>query len=972
MFGFQLNKSTIAIMDRPQAPAAIDFGRFSVLPHRRELLAEGRLMELGGRAFDVLMVLIESSGAVVSKDALMSRVWSDRVVEENSLQAQISALRRAFGSDRDLIRTIAGRGYQFTGEIRTVAATPDAPATTGLSQPTPRPSSPATNLSEPVSELIGRDIERGEILDLIAAHRLVTLTGAGGIGKTRLGFAAARHLLPGFADGVWVIELAPLSDPELVPVTVATTLGLDLSAGAVSAQSVANALRARQLMLVLDSCEHVVDAAARMAEALLRANPGIRVIATSREPLRAEGEHVYPVPPLAVPTEGSLDREDPLRYGAVRLFVERVGAAAPHFSPDVRVAAVMAEICRRLDGIPLAIELAAARAAALGLDGLAVRLNDRFRLLSGGPRTAMPRHQTLRATLDWSYELLTGPERVVLRRLAIFAGGFTLQAASAIAADNAIAAADVVDCTASLVTKSLVTVDPASPTVRYRLVETTRAYSLEKLVQAGEFDAVARRHARRYLDLFEGAEAEAETRPIDEWLAGYGPRIDNVRAALDWAFSLGGDASIGVALTAAAVPLWVHLSLMGEYRGRIGKALAAIRAGSGGDLRSEMKLHAALADSLIFAKGAVPEIGSAWAKVLEIAEALDDDEYRLRAMSGLWNVCNDSGEYRGALLQAQKIRSLTEKRPDPIDFLISERMIAVSRYFLGDYPSARQGLEHVLAEYVPSDRRSHIIRFQFDLRLRTLAPLARVLWAQGFAEQAMSTAQDSLEYARATDHANSLCYSLALAMCPIALLVGDLVATDHYVTMLLDLSTTRALARWRACGLSYRGALLSRRGDVMNGLQLLREGFDELDHDWFAAFNIAVLTTEALGRAGQTDDGLAEVDKAIARCERTEGRWLISELLRIKGELLLLQSGSKAAAAAEDHFRRALDWASRQGALSWELRAATSLARLLRDRGHSADALALLQPVYDRFTEGFETADLKTAQTLMEALRSDP
>src|SRR5258707_9128811 len=279
-------------------------------------------------------------------------------------------------------------------------------------------------------------------------------------------------------------------------------------------------------MLVLDNCEHVVDTAAQMAEALLRSSPATRVIATSREPLRTEGEWVYPVPPLAVPAEGSPDGEDPLRYGAIRLFVERASAAAPHSPPDARAAVAMAGICRRLDGIPLAIELAAARVATLGIEGLAARLDDRFQLLAGGHRTALPRHQTLRATLDWSYELLTEPEPVLLRRLAIFAGGFTFEAARAVVADTEIAAPDVVDWVANLVAKSLVTADSGGATVRYRLLETTRAYALEKLVQAGEFDAVARRHAVRYLDLFEGAEAESETRPTDEWLAEYGPRID--------------------------------------------------------------------------------------------------------------------------------------------------------------------------------------------------------------------------------------------------------------------------------------------------------------------------------------------------------------------------------------------------------------------------------------------------------------
>ena len=427
-------------MDPAQAPAAIEFGRFSVLPHRREVLADGRPLDLGGRAFDVLMVLIEASGAVVSKDALMKRVWPDRIVEENNLQAQISALRRAFAADRDLIRTVAGRGYQFTGEIRTVSACARCAGNCGDAATDADALRPLTNLPEPVSELIGRDAELDAILDLSASHRLVTLTGAGGIGKTRLGFEVARHLLPRFADGVWVVELAPLSDPELVPVTVATVLGLELASGTASPLSVANALRSKQLMLVLDNCEHVIDAAARMAEALLRANPAVRVIATSREPLRTEGEWVYRYRRSLSPRKVARIARTRFATAPSGCSIERARAAAPHLSSDARIAAAIAGICRRLDGIPLAIELAAARAASLGIEGLAAWLDDRFRLLAGGRRTALPRHQTLRATLDWSYELLTEPERVVLRRLAIFAGGFTLQAASAVAADDEIAA----------------------------------------------------------------------------------------------------------------------------------------------------------------------------------------------------------------------------------------------------------------------------------------------------------------------------------------------------------------------------------------------------------------------------------------------------------------------------------------------------------------------------------------------------
>jgi predicted ATPase/DNA-binding winged helix-turn-helix (wHTH) protein len=955
-------------MDPAQSPTAIEFGHFRVLPHRREVHAEGRPLDLGGRAFDLLMALIEASGAVVSKDALMNRVWPDRIVEENNLQAQISALRRAFGADRDLIRTVAGRGYQFTGEIRTVSASLDAQSTAEIAQPTPAPSRPPTNLLEPVSELIGRDAEVDEILDLSSSHRLVTLTGAGGIGKTRLGFEVARHLLPRFADGVWAIELAPLSDPELVPVTVATALGLELASGTASPLSVANALRSKQLMLVLDNCEHVVDAAAFMAVALLRVNQAARVIATSREPLRAEGEWVYQVPPLAVPAEGSPDDEDTLRYGAVRLFVDRARAATPSFSPDARAAAAIAGICRRLDGIPLAIELAAARAAAFGIEGVGALLDDRFRLLAGGHRTAMLRHQTLRATLDWSYELLTEPERVVLRRMAIFAGGVTLQAAGAVAADDEIAATEVIDCIANLVAKSLVTADAGAGRVRYRLLETTRAYSLEKLVQAGELDAVARRHARRQLDLFESAEAEAETRPTDEWLADYVPRIDELRAALDWSFSPGGDASIGVALTAAAVPLWMHLSLMEECSARVERALAAIAAGAGRDARREMQLHAALTASLIYTRGAVSEVSAAGTKALEIAESLDDAEYQLRSLWGLWSFRINCGQQRVALTLAQRFHALAVGRSEPNDRLTGERMMGTSQYYLGDLLSARRHLERVLAHHVAPARKWQIVRFEVDQWAAARAYLARIMWLQGLPDQAMRTAESSVADAQATNHAISLGLALAMAACPIALLSGDLGAAEHYVEMLLEHSTRHALARWRAFGRCYQGVLVIQRGDLGDGLRLLRSGFDEPGGAGSVPRLFTFLLAEALGRAGQIADGLAAIEEAITRSEQSEERWATAELLRIKGELFLSQGAPGATAAAEAHFREALDWARRQGALAWELRCATSLARLWRNQARSNEARELLAPVYDRSTEGFDTADLKAAKALLDDL----
>ena len=965
-----------------EAPAGIAFGRFRLLPHRRELLADRRPVKLGGRAFDVLLALIEAHGAVVSKNALMARVWPDRIVEENNLQWQISALRAAFGADRNMIRTVSGRGYQFTAEIDTGYGSPETDGTAiATAPPDPRDAradggipgeAPPTNLPEPISELVGRDDVLGEILSLAAAHRLVTLTGAGGIGKTRLALAAARRLLPQFADGVWLAEFSPIADPGLVPVTVAAAIGLDLGGGVVTAQRVSQALAGRRLVLVLDTCEHVISAAAALGEAMLRAGGALHLLATSREPLRAEGEWVYPIPPLAVPAEDAEDADDLLRYGGVRLFVERLRAAEPHFAPDRPGAAMIAAICRRLDGIPLAIELAAARAAVLGVEEVAAHLDDRFRILTGGRRTALPRHQTLRATLDWSYELLSEPERVILRRLAVFAGVFRLEAARAVIASPEVAPAEVVDGIVNLVEKSLVVMAAGGTVARYRLLDTTRAYGLEKLAEAGESEQLARRHADYYRHLFERAEAE-ESRPTADWVAEYGPKIDNLRAALDWAFSPDGDVQIGIALTAAAVLLWMHLSLLEECRRRVEQALAALATVAEPDARQEMKLLAALGASQLYTRGGVPEVASAWTRALELAESLGDQEYQKRSLWGLWSFHVNGVDYRTALSLAHRFASLVATSLDPKDRLVGERMIGVSHHNLGDQQSARTHIERALAQSAAPGHQRQFIRLQLDPQVTAGVHLARVLWLQGFPDRAMREAEHSVNDARATDHAISFSYALHRAACPVALWNGDLAAAGHYADMLLDHAKRHALVHWQLYGWGYQGVVAIRRGDVASGLGLLRSCFKELGETGITAPRFmrfaATYMAKGFGKAGQIADGVAVIDDAIARAERTQELWEFAELLRVKGGLVLLQGAAPQAAAAEDYFQRAIDWARRQGALSWELRAAASLARLLRDQGRSAEALALLQPVYDRFTEGFETADLKAAKSLLDALQ---
>jgi predicted ATPase len=946
-------------------PFRLDPGN-QCLWHRTEAGDDERI-RLTPKAFAILYYLVEHAGRLVTHAELLDAVWPETYVQAEVLKSHIFDVRRALGDHAKrprFIETLARRGYQFIAVVGEGDAVDSAavPRRDGL---------PLTNLPAPASDLIGRDAALAEVAELLAAQRIVTLTGPGGIGKTRLGLEVARQLLPDFPDGVWLAELASLSDADLVADAVAAALGLDLAGGVASPDGVARALGPKQLLLVLDNCEHVIERAARMAEALARANPKLRIMATSREPLRAEGEHLYRVPPLDVPAADAQDPEDVLRHGAVQLFVARARAAASYFVPDARTAVIIGAVCRHLDGIPLAIELAAARTATLGVEGVAARLDDRFRLLRGGHRTALLRHQTLRATLDWSYELLPESERVVLRRLAVFAGGFTLEAATAIGASTEssdIAASDVLDAVANLVAKSLVGVHVDAATVRYRLLETTRAYALEKLTAGGEFEQVARRHAAYYRDLFEQAEVECETRPTAEWLEDYRHCIDNVRTALDWAFSPSGDASIGIALTAASVPLWFQLSLMVECRGRVERALASLEPGSSLDARREMKLYAALGASLIQIKGHVPETGAAWTNALQCAERLDETEYQLRALWGLWSYRLSRSEHRAAQTLAQRFSSLAANTADPADRLIGARLVGVSLHYLGEQTDARRHLERMLSHYVAPMYRPHAIRFQYDQRVMARATLAWILWLQGFPDQAMHTAKRNVEEARVSDHALSLCYALAEAACPVALFVGDLATADGLVAMLLDLSAKHALRLAHACGRYLEGVLRIKRGDAVTGLQLLRTTVDELGETRFVLRYTAFLGALADGLigAGQVAQALVTIDEALARSEHNEERWCLAELLRIKGELVLLESAGRAAVAAEDHFLQALDWAHRQGALSWELRAATSLARLWQQQDRAADARGFLAPVYDRFTEGFDTADLKAAKALLK------
>jgi predicted ATPase/DNA-binding winged helix-turn-helix (wHTH) protein len=541
-------------------PAELSAGRVRLLPAKRQLFVDGEPVALGARAFDLLLALVERADRVVSKHELLEAVWPGLVVEENNLQVQVSALRKVLGANA--IATVPGRGYR----LALAFGVPGAPATGTEAGPTDVPPAatlpPAAaprlpgNVPAPADALIGRDAELAELAALARQHREVSIVGAGGIGKTRVALALAERLRARFADGAWWIELAALSSPSLVPETIARAVGVGLASGRPADEALATALTGLELLLVLDNCEHLLDGVGACVEHMLERAPGVHVVVTSQEPLKLRAEHVYRLATLGLPPAGDAPADDVAHSSAVTLFVERARAADPHFRLDDGNAAAVAEICRRLDGIALAIELAAARLPLLGVEGLRQRLGDRFRLLTAGSRTVLRRHQTLHAALEWSHALLGDDEQAVFRRLGVFAGGCTLAMAQAVCRDDARDDWAVLDALGGLVDKSLVVAEGAGEP-RYRLLETTRAFALERLAAAGETEALLRRHAAAVLDWLRGVSGEPWRWYVDRRRrAAIAAELDNVRAALDWSAGENGDRALAVALFAESVDLW--------------------------------------------------------------------------------------------------------------------------------------------------------------------------------------------------------------------------------------------------------------------------------------------------------------------------------------------------------------------------------------------------------------------------------
>jgi len=634
------------------------FGQVEIRPAERQLFVDGRPAPLGARAFDVLLALIDHRDRVVTKNELFDLVWPGLVVEENNLHVQISTLRKVLGAQA--VATIPGRGFRFTAVVEQSEA-PSCPLP-------PR----NHNLPAQLNSFVGREREIAELKKMLAASRLVTLTSSGGTGKSRLSLQVAYELLPEYPGGVWFIELAPVADERRVPQTVASALGVKEDAGRPVVEALIRFVRDRRILIILDNCEHLMQACADLAKQLLQAGPNVKILASSREHLHVAGEVNYPVPALAIPEPHEAVAGEALaKYEAVRLFVDRAVAAQPSFMLTPQNGARVADICRRLDGIPLAIELAAVRVRGLSVEQIAARLTDCFQLLTGGDKTALARQQTLRASIDWSYELLSLEERLLFRRLAVFSGGWTLEAAESVCAGGDVATSDVMDLSSRLVDKSLVSIEAQAD--RYHLLETVRQYARELLEASGEADNLRNRHLAFYETLAESARQGINGPMQGYWMSRLDRERDNLLSAHAWCEDAPDGARMGLNLARGTKLYWINRGLLG-----VGHALfvEALRR-PGAQQRDEMRCRALFdAGQFDFYMGRYAEAQRYLEESLAIARELGDTARIAAALQPLGMASLGQGHLGAARSHLEEALALAHELGDKRNLCAAMNAIA--------------------------------------------------------------------------------------------------------------------------------------------------------------------------------------------------------------------------------------------------------------------------------------------------------
>jgi predicted ATPase/DNA-binding winged helix-turn-helix (wHTH) protein len=923
------------------------FGQFRLLPGQRSLLDGGSPVRIGSRALDLLTVLVERAGNVVGKDELMQRVWPHAVVDEAGLRVHIAALRKALGESRSGVRHITNvplRGYCFVVPVQRQVLAPPQPS--ALAMPM---AAAMTTVPQRLTRLIGRDEAVDAALSTLLRRRFVTLVGPGGMGKTSVALAVVERASSRYPQGLCFVDLASVADARLIVSTLASALGVPLRS-ADPLHDVITWLAGKPVLVVLDNCEHLVDAAAVLVERLLGGAPGLSVLATSREPLRARGEWVQRLTSLAAPpTSGDCSYAQALVYPAFELFVERAMASTDSLVFSDADVPLIAHLCRSLDGMPLAIELVAARLGVFGLRGLVTRLDDHLSLPTIGHRTAMPRHQGLRATLDWSHGLLTADEQHVLRRLSVFRERFSLDAAAAVALDASLDAGAVTHLVMNLVAKSLVSAEPGDDVVQYRLLQTTRSYAAERLAASGEQAEIERRHACYFRSLLDTITSDSEIQIAARWRERHGRKVDDLRAALRWALGDAGDAELGAALLAHSAALWFGLSMVNEYLQRLEQAIAALPAALV-DGPLDMRLHLVLGQARLAMQGGAPEGLQALERAVALARRAGDTDTQVRGLWSIFALYSLRGEYEASRGAAELLGQVAHASGDAAAHFTFHRIMALCLHCLGDQAAA---LAHVQQALDPAARSQpgQGTLFHMDHSTAALTQLSRIRWMQGAPDEACRAANDAVDAARAADHPQSLAYALSYAACPVALWCGDHAAAQSFLVELQACVNDHVLVFWQSWPPLFRRALAAREGNAAAVAP---------DENTLHFSHVDMLATLHPGFVGAV---------ATARVAQGLNRWCAPEILRVNAERRLLEDPADGE-AAQRGLQAALTMALQQGAHGWALRCGTSLARLHVAAGRAELALEVLKSVQAPIVGGAGSRDVSEARELADEIEA--
>src|SRR5260221_2265662 len=802
----------------------LKFGQFELSGRKRVLWCNGVTLPLGSRALDILVYLAERPGEVIGKQELIDHVWSDVTVEEGSLRVHVAAIRKALGDGQFGNRYIANvkpRGYSFVGTV-----VPFAGSKESRKDRFPRQG----RLPVRPLMMIGRETVIREVSDKLRDERFVTLLGPGGIGKTTIALAVGRAAAEEFGGEVYLVDLESLTDPRYVAGAVATSLGLPLKSKDPGLELV-ELVRSRKLLIILDSCEHVIEAVALLAEQLYRQTEEIHVLTTSRELLKVEGEHCYRVLPLDYPPDGSEQTANAvLRYRAAQLFVQRVAARAGSFALTDEEAPFIAEMCRKLDGLPLAIELAAGQVAALGIKNTAARLASRPELLKLSHRTTVPRHRTLKATLDWSYDLLSDAERIVFRRIAPFVGHFTLEGARYVAGELGAGSGEICDAIAGLVEKSLITTRIDETQAQYRLLDTTRAYALEKLEEHAEVEPISLQHAEYVIPQLELPKEMLSAQPRVERVAACSWQLSNVRSALEWSFGPHGNDEIATRLAAAATQLFMELALLIEWQAWAEQAIARLE-----DQHKNSRQD--LARELILLNGLY--LYSSW--TTDIHRALD------------------------VAVRSQKVAL---KMQDPDDMARAESMLGMANHLAGHHLVAQThfeaGLRHSASG--PRLRAGHHLYHPASF---LLVGMARSLLYRGLLDQSLEYARLAIEEGEKSGLPTILCRSLILIL-PVYLALDDWRRSEQHIAQLTDLSAAHALKAYHAMATGFRGRWLLLQNNIRDGIPLLKRASEELEAERHEMLNMDFIADLGAGLAvsGKHEEALTLVVNALDVQER--------------------------------------------------------------------------------------------------------